>query len=126
MKIKDWNIKELTGYEPITSFYRDFSIADNFGIKAIKSDRLSTSFRYVGGCSNNPDYGYNNISFIMHDESEKVEQLTLFDLEPEKPVKQPKEKIKKEKTTEKEETFEFDIDYEALLEAGLLDENYSI
>ena len=36
LKIKDWNIEELTGYKPITSFYRDFSIADNFGIDAIK------------------------------------------------------------------------------------------
>lgn len=44
MTIKDWNIKEQTGYEPITSFYRDFSIADNFGIKAIKST-FNTAFR---------------------------------------------------------------------------------
>ena len=29
MKIKDWNIQEVTGYEPITTFYTDFSIADN-------------------------------------------------------------------------------------------------
>lgn len=36
MVIKDWRIKELTGYVPITSFYRDFSIADNFGLSAIK------------------------------------------------------------------------------------------
>lgn len=36
MNIKDWNIEELTGYKPITTFYQDFSIADNFGIDAIK------------------------------------------------------------------------------------------
>ena len=36
MKIKDWNIEEMTGYKPKTSFYRDFSIADMFGIDAIK------------------------------------------------------------------------------------------
>lgn len=36
MKIKDWNIEELTGYKPITTFYQDFSIADMFGINAIK------------------------------------------------------------------------------------------
>ncbi len=33
--IKDWNIEQLTGYEPKTSFYRDFSIADKYGIDAI-------------------------------------------------------------------------------------------
>ena len=36
MIIKDWNIEAMTGYKPITSFYRDFSIADKFGIDAIK------------------------------------------------------------------------------------------
>lgn len=36
MIIKDWNIEEMTGYKPITSFYRDFSIADAYGIDAIK------------------------------------------------------------------------------------------
>ena len=35
MKIKDWNIEALTGYKPITTYYRDFSIADKFGKKAI-------------------------------------------------------------------------------------------
>ena len=33
MKIAVWNIEELTGYKPITTFYEDFSIADNFGEK---------------------------------------------------------------------------------------------
>ena len=36
MKIKNWNIEEMTGYKPITTFYTDFSIADNFGIESIK------------------------------------------------------------------------------------------
>ena len=35
-KIKTWNIKEMTGYEPQTTFYEDFSIADAFGISAVK------------------------------------------------------------------------------------------
>lgn len=35
MKIKDWNIEALTGYKPITTYYRDFSIADSFGKEAI-------------------------------------------------------------------------------------------
>lgn len=36
MKIKTWNIEALTGYKPFTTFYEDFSIADAFGIDAIK------------------------------------------------------------------------------------------
>ena len=36
MIIKDWNIEGMTGYKPITTFYQDFSIADKFGIDAIK------------------------------------------------------------------------------------------
>lgn len=33
--IIDWNIEDLTGYTPITTFYTDFSIADHFGADAI-------------------------------------------------------------------------------------------
>ena len=36
MTIKNWCIEELYGYKPISTFYIDFSIADNFGISAIK------------------------------------------------------------------------------------------
>ena len=36
MLIKNWNIEELTGYTPKTTYYTDFSIADNFGVDAIK------------------------------------------------------------------------------------------
>lgn len=32
----DWNIEELTGYKPQTTFYMDFSIADKYGLDAIK------------------------------------------------------------------------------------------
>lgn len=35
-KIKTWNIEEMTGYKPQTTFYEDFSIADAFGISAVK------------------------------------------------------------------------------------------
>ena len=35
MVIKDWNIEEMTGYKPLTTFYRDFSIADMYGESAI-------------------------------------------------------------------------------------------
>lgn len=30
-----WNIEAVTGYKPITTFWQDFSIADNFGEAAI-------------------------------------------------------------------------------------------
>ena len=36
LTIKDWNIQEMTGYEPKTTFYTDFSIADNFGADAVR------------------------------------------------------------------------------------------
>lgn len=36
MRYKDWNIEAMTGYKPKTTFYMDFSIADAFGIQAIK------------------------------------------------------------------------------------------
>ena len=36
MIIKDWNIEDMTGYKPKTTFYTDFSIADHFGVAAIK------------------------------------------------------------------------------------------
>lgn len=31
-----WNIEAITGYKPKTTFWNDFSIADRFGINAIK------------------------------------------------------------------------------------------
>jgi len=31
-----WNIEELTGYTPQTTFWQDFSIADKFGINAVR------------------------------------------------------------------------------------------
>ena len=36
MNIKTWNIEEMTGYKPITTFYEDFNIADQFGTDAIR------------------------------------------------------------------------------------------
>ena len=36
MRIRTWNIEAMTGYKPITTFYEDFSIADNFGLEAVK------------------------------------------------------------------------------------------
>ena len=44
MKLEEWRIEELTGYQPITTFYMDFSIADKFGINAIK-DTYQRAFK---------------------------------------------------------------------------------
>ena len=41
---KDWNIKEVTGYEPKTTFYMDFSIAERFGTDAIR-DTYKRAFK---------------------------------------------------------------------------------
>lgn len=41
--MKNWNIEEMTGYHPITTFYQDFSIADAFGESAIR-DTYNRSF----------------------------------------------------------------------------------
>lgn len=31
-----WNVEKITGYKPITTFWQDFSIAENFGVEAVK------------------------------------------------------------------------------------------
>lgn len=36
ISIPQWNITEMTGYVPKTTFWLDFSIADKFGLNAIK------------------------------------------------------------------------------------------
>lgn len=36
LNYKDWNIEAMTGYKPKTTYYMDFSIADGFGVEAIK------------------------------------------------------------------------------------------
>lgn len=36
INIPKWNIEELIGYKPMTTFWEDFSIADGFGIPSIK------------------------------------------------------------------------------------------
>ncbi len=43
MTVKNWQIEKLTGYKPLTTFYTDFSIADKFGIDAIK-DTFNRAF----------------------------------------------------------------------------------
>lgn len=53
MYIANWNIEEMTGYKPMTTFYTDFSIADNFGIKAVKG-----TFKDVESCLDCMSYKY--------------------------------------------------------------------
>ena len=36
MRITNWNIEAMTGYKPKTTFYEDFSIADRFGVSAVR------------------------------------------------------------------------------------------
>ena len=43
MRISVWNIEAMTGYKPQTTFWMDFSIADNFGISAVK-DTFNRAF----------------------------------------------------------------------------------
>lgn len=31
-----WNVEEITGYKPITTFWSDFSMAEKFGTEAVK------------------------------------------------------------------------------------------
>lgn len=51
--MKNWNIEELTGYKPITTFYTDFSIADKFGVDAVKDtytkavDEWKNNYKYL-------------------------------------------------------------------------------
>lgn len=43
--LKNWNIEAMTGYEPKTTFYMDFSIADVYGgVSAIK-DTYKRAFK---------------------------------------------------------------------------------
>lgn len=99
--MKTWRITELTGYQPITTFYEDFSIADLFGQTAImdtykrafeewKSDyKYLTEFVMVLNWKvwehyeTNDDYAklYNELYFIANDyayDTLKDEEFTYF------------------------------------------------
>ena len=41
--VERWNIEEMTGYHPISTFYEDFSIADHFGALAVR-DTFNRAF----------------------------------------------------------------------------------
>lgn len=36
IQVPYWPITEMTGYKPLTTFWQDFSIAERFGLSAIK------------------------------------------------------------------------------------------
>jgi len=48
-----WNIEAITGYKPITTFWEDFSIADAFGVGAVKDtykrafDEWKSDYKYL-------------------------------------------------------------------------------
>lgn len=44
MKISVWNIEEMTGYKPKTTFWQDFSIADIFGSISAVKDTFNRAF----------------------------------------------------------------------------------
>jgi len=46
LRIEDWNIESLTGYHPITTFYSDFSIANQYGPSAVE-DTYNRSWEYA-------------------------------------------------------------------------------
>jgi len=45
--IPRWNVEEITGYKPRTTFWEDFSIADAFGVRGIRDtyNRASAEWR---------------------------------------------------------------------------------
>lgn len=43
--VKDWNIQELTGYVPITTYYTDFGIAEVFGEREVRGT-YRRAFKY--------------------------------------------------------------------------------
>lgn len=61
-QIPKWNITELTGYVPKTTFWQDYSIADAFGIDAIKD----TYKRAFNEWKNNTEYITEMVMVLNH------------------------------------------------------------
>lgn len=57
-----WNITELCGYEPKTTFWMDFSIADRFGLDAIQD----TYNRAFAGWKTNAVYLTEMVMVLNH------------------------------------------------------------
>lgn len=49
INIPAWNIQEITGYEPRTTFWQDFSIADSLGVSAV----MNTYNKVFNACKDN-------------------------------------------------------------------------
>lgn len=53
LTLKNWTIEEQTGYKPLTTFYMDFSIADKYGLNAVRETytrafkEWKTNFQYL-------------------------------------------------------------------------------
>lgn len=53
ISLPQWSIEQETGYKPITTFYQDFSIADKYGIDAVKDtynrafNEWKTNYKYI-------------------------------------------------------------------------------
>ena len=52
MMVEKWNVEEMCGYKPITTFWDDFTIAEHFGVSAIR-DTFKRAFAEWKG-----DYKY--------------------------------------------------------------------
>ena len=57
----EWNIKEETGYEPITTLYMDFGIAERFGERAI----IDTFARVLKEYSANDNSRYKELTELV-------------------------------------------------------------
>lgn len=48
--IPKWNITEFCGYKPMTTFWQDFSIADQFGVNAIEDTYKRAKSEWEDNC----------------------------------------------------------------------------
>lgn len=77
LNLPKWNIQEITGYEPKTTFWQDFSIADAFGPDAVQD----TYNRAFDGWKNNVVYiaelilVLNHKIWFWHEKNDKLAEL---------------------------------------------------
>ena len=60
--IPKWNVEEFCGYKPQTTFWNDFSIADAFGVEAVR-DTYNSAFE---GWKNNVVYLTELVMVLNH------------------------------------------------------------
>lgn len=100
MKVRTWNIEAITGYTPKTTFYDDFSIADRFGIAAVK-DTYKRGLKTAKFCGYEyltefvmalnwkiwEHYGHNNaLAEVYNDLWEKADEIARTTLQGEELV----------------------------------------